>query len=141
PWGASRVAAAPAGPRREGPEGQGGKVGTLAYRSGNKQRSALVWTPPGYAGKGPKYPVLFLRSGDGMRATDWLDLGRAKQILDNLSARDAMEPMVVVIGDGDGPDDDRHLREAVADRYRVHRGPAHQAIAGVAEGGTRAMRA
>lgn len=140
-WSTFLVPGDAAGPLTDVPEGQGGKVGTLTYRSGNKQRSALVWTPPGYAGKGPKYPVLFLRSGDGMRATDWLDLGRAKQILDNLSARDAMEPMVVVIGDGDGPDDDGDLREAVADRYRVHRGPAHQAIAGVVEGGTRALRA
>ncbi|MEQ4724856.1 alpha/beta hydrolase-fold protein [Nonomuraea sp. B19D2] len=123
----------------DAPQGQGGKVETLTYRAKHQERSALVWTPPGYAAKGPKaYPVLFLRSGDGGSATDWLDLGRAKQIFDNLSLEKAMEPMVVVISDGDGLQD---LRKAVADRYRVHRDPAHQAIAGVAEGGTQALRA
>jgi enterochelin esterase-like enzyme len=88
--------------------------------------------------------VLYLRSGDGGSATDWLDLGRAKQIFDNLSARRGMEPMVVVISDGDGSDGDKEvkdLRKAVVDRYRVLRDPAHQAIAGVAEGGTQALRA
>ncbi|TMR13881.1 esterase [Nonomuraea turkmeniaca] len=122
------------------PQGRGGKVETLTYRAEHQERSALVWTPPGYEAKGPQaYPVLFLRSGDGGSATDWLDLGRAKQILDNLSLRKAMEPMVVVISDGNGTNDD--LRKAVAGHYRVHRDPAHQAIAGVAEGGTQALRA
>ncbi|TDD46138.1 esterase [Nonomuraea terrae] len=123
-------------------EGRGGKVETLVYRAEQQERSALVWTPPGYAARGRHaYPVLFLRSGDGVSATDWLDLGRAKQIFDNLTVRKAMEPMVVVISDGSGPGDDKDLRDAVADRYRVHRDPAHQAIAGVAEGGTQALRA
>ncbi|MCK2218470.1 alpha/beta hydrolase-fold protein [Actinomadura sp. ATCC 31491] len=143
----------------DAPEGQGGKVETLTYRSGNEQRTARVWTPPGYRAQGPeRYPVLYLRSGAGVSATDWLDLGRAKQILDNLSLRKAVKPMVVVMGDGTGDaaadaaaggagsgaggdQELPELRKAVADRYRVHRDPAHQAIAGVAEGGTQALRA
>ncbi|XVQ83439.1 alpha/beta hydrolase [Microbispora siamensis] len=129
----------------DAPQGQGGKVETLTYRTGKKERSALVWTPPRYSAKGAKaYPVLFLRSGDGGSATDWLDLGRAKQIFDNLSIQGAMEPMVVVISDGDGPADDKELkdlRKAAADSYHVLRDPAHQAIAGVSDGGTRALRA
>ncbi len=55
-----------------------------------------------------------------------------------------MAPMVVVIGDGDASDDDKELkdlRKAAADKYHVLRDPAHQAIAGVSEGGTRALRA
>jgi enterochelin esterase-like enzyme len=128
----------------DAPQGQGGTVETLTYRTKQEERSALVWTPPQYQAKGPKaYPVLFLRPGDGAEATDWLDLGRAKQIFDNLTARGAMAPMVVVISDG-GPDDDKEfkdLRKAAADRYRVSRDPAHQAIAGVSEGGTQALRA
>ncbi|MEO3876325.1 alpha/beta hydrolase-fold protein [Nonomuraea sp. B12E4] len=129
----------------DAPQGQGGKVETLTYGPKHEERSALVWTPPGYAPKGPKsYPVLYLQSGEGGSATDWLDLGRAKQIFDNLSAQKAMEPMVVVMSHGDGPDEDkeaRDLRNAVGDRYRVLRDPAHQAIAGVAEGGAQALRA
>lgn len=120
------------------PQGQGGTIETLTYRTKDKERSAVVWTPPRRSAKG--LPVLYLRSGDGVTATDWLDLGRARQILDNLSARGAMEPMVVVIGDG--PDDElKDLRKAVGDRYRVRHDPAHQAIAGVTDGGTQAVRA
>jgi enterochelin esterase-like enzyme len=129
----------------DAPEGQGGKVETLTYRTKKTERSALVWTPPGYAAKGGKpYPVLYLQSGTDRSATDWFDLGRAKQIFDNLSAKRAMEPMVVVVGDGRGPDDDKDLkdlRKAAGDAYRVHRGGEHQAIAGVSEGGTQALRA
>ncbi|MGC4879809.1 alpha/beta hydrolase [Micromonospora sp. DT43] len=125
----------------DAPAGTGGKIETLTYRTRNAQRSALVWTPPGYAAKGPKgYPALFLQSGAGAAATDWLDLGRSKQILDNLSAARAISPMVVVLSDAD----DRELtdlRKAVADTYRVLRDPAHQAIAGVADGGAQALRA
>ncbi|MEU7800308.1 alpha/beta hydrolase-fold protein [Micromonospora arborensis] len=134
----------------DAPSGAGGKVETLTYRTRNGDRSALVWTPPGYAAKGPEgpkgpkdYPALFLQSGDGVAATDWLDLGRTKQILDNLSAEGAMKPMVVVISDANGSDDKEltDLRKAVADRYRVLRDPAHQAIAGVSDGATQALGA
>ncbi|TLP63741.1 alpha/beta hydrolase [Microbispora triticiradicis] len=129
----------------DAPEGQGGKVGTLTYRVGKEERSALVWTPPGYPAKGGKpLPVLYLLSGPDRSATDWLDLGRARQILDNLSAGGSIEPMVVVITDGRGPDDDKDLkdlRKAVGDAYRVHDDREHQAIAGVSEGGSQALRA
>ncbi|MBM0275298.1 alpha/beta hydrolase [Micromonospora tarensis] len=126
----------------DAPAGTGGAVETLTYRARDEQRSALVWTPPGYAAKGPKrYPALFLQSGDGTAATDWLDLGRTKQILDNLSAAGAMQPMVVVIANGSDDRELTALRKAVADRYRVLRDPAHQAIAGVADGAARAVRA
>ncbi|MFI7040128.1 alpha/beta hydrolase-fold protein [Microbispora rosea] len=144
----------------DAPQGQGGKVETLTYEVKKKERSALVWTPPGYQAKGPGpkgpgpqgpkgpgpkgYPVLYLQSGDGGSAGDWLDLGRAKQILDNLSIQGSVEPMVVVISDGDGPGGDedlKDLRRAVGDRYDVLRDRAHQAIAGVGDGGTQALRA
>ncbi|TQS21608.1 esterase family protein [Microbispora sp. KK1-11] len=147
-WSTFLVAGDSARLLADAPQGQGGKVETLTYQVKKQERSALVWTPPGYqAGdpKGPKsYPALFLQSGEGQNATDWLDLGRAKQILDNLSAQGSMEPMVVVISGGDGPADDKELkdlRKAAADKYHVLRDPAHQAIAGVSEGGTRALRA
>ncbi|MBD3148050.1 alpha/beta hydrolase [Microbispora bryophytorum] len=147
-WSTFLVAGDSARLLADAPEGQGGKVETLTYEVKKQERSALVWTPPGYQAKGPKgpkgYPVLFLQSSKGQSATDWLDLGRAKQILDNLSAQKAIEPMVVVISDGDGPDGDKDLkdlRKAVGDTYNVLRDPGHQAIAGVSEGGSQALRA
>ncbi|MEU7614302.1 alpha/beta hydrolase-fold protein [Micromonospora sp. NPDC049204] len=128
----------------DAPTGTGGTVETLNYRTRSGQRSALVWTPPGYAAKGPKgYPVLYLQSGDAAKASDWLDLGRSKQILDNLSAAGAIRPMVVVINDANGADgrELKDLRKAVTDSYRVLRDPAHQAIAGVSGGATAAVQA
>ncbi|WP_182888066.1 alpha/beta hydrolase [Microbispora sp. H10885] len=144
-WSTFLVAGDSARLLADAPEGRGGKVGTLTYRAGTQERSALVWTPPGYPAKGGKpLPVLYLLSGPDRSATDWLDLGRARQILDNLSAGGSIEPMVVVIADGRGPDDDKDLkdlRKAVGDAYRVHHDREHQAIAGVSEGGTQALRA
>ncbi|MFG3555763.1 alpha/beta hydrolase-fold protein [Micromonospora sp. NPDC047557] len=126
----------------DAPSGTGGTVGTLTYRVRGEQRSALVWTPPGYAAKKPKgYPTLFLESGDAVAASDWLDLGRTKQILDNLSSAGVMQPMVVVIADSAGDREWKDLRKAVADNYRVLRDPAHQAIAGVSDGGAQALAA
>ncbi|WP_208868183.1 alpha/beta hydrolase-fold protein [Microbispora triticiradicis] len=143
-WSTFLVAGDSARLLADAPEGQGGKVGTLTYRVGKQERSALVWTPPGYPAKGGKpLPVLYLLSGPDRSATDWLDLGRARQILDNLSAGGSIEPMVVVITDGRGPDDDKDLkdlRKAVGDAYRVHHDREHQAIAGVSEGGSQALR-
>ncbi|GII80569.1 hypothetical protein Sru01_55510 [Sphaerisporangium rufum] len=127
----------------DAPDGRRGTVEPLAYRTGKEQRTALVWTPPGYSARGGRpYPVLYLRSGPDRAATDWLDLGRAGQILDNLSAGNAVEPMVVVIADGrDGDPGLADLRKAAGDAYRVHRDREHQAVAGVAEGGSQALRA
>ncbi|WP_433124866.1 alpha/beta hydrolase-fold protein [Micromonospora sp. CA-240977] len=128
----------------DAPPGTGGAIETVNYRTRNGQRSALVWTPPGYAAKGSKgYPVLYLQAGAGAAATDWLDLGRSKQILDNLSAAGAITPMVVVINDANGADGRElaDLRKSVVDSYRVLRDPAHQAIAGVSDGATTAVTA
>ncbi|MEU8216431.1 alpha/beta hydrolase-fold protein [Micromonospora taraxaci] len=126
----------------DAPPGAGGEVGTLTYRTRAGQRSALVWTPPGYAAKGPKgYPALYLQSGGDVATTDWLELGRTRQILDNLSAAGTMRPMVVVITDDSGDKELKDLRKAVADNYRVLRDPAHQAIAGVSDGATVAVKA
>ncbi|MFD0782546.1 alpha/beta hydrolase [Micromonospora azadirachtae] len=126
----------------DAPEGTGGKVEPLTYRTGTGQRSALVWTPPGYVAKGGKgYPVLYLQSGEAEATTDWLDLGRTKQILDNLSAAGAIKPMVVVLNDDDSSNDKelKDLRKAVADSYHVLRDPANQAIAGASDGGSKAL--
>ncbi|GAA0899397.1 hypothetical protein GCM10009557_75260 [Virgisporangium ochraceum] len=122
------------------PDGQGGALDTVTYRAdAGETRSLTVWTPPGYdARRRQPYPVLHLR-GD---RTDWLDLGRAKQLLDNLAARRRTEPMVVVIGDGATADLHRELR--VVDRvvrrgYNVADDPSRRALAGASESGTRVL--
>ena len=127
------------------PDGQGGAMGTVTYQGDPGQtRSANVWTPPGYdAHRREPYPVLYLQQGaDGSRI-DWLDFGRAKQILDNLAVRRRIEPMVVVLGDGSVSDFQRELRtvaRAVRREYNIARDPAHQALAGASAGGTQVLR-
>ncbi|GIF08252.1 alpha/beta hydrolase [Actinoplanes siamensis] len=116
------------------PAGQGGTIATVTHPGG----SAAVWTPPGYdAHRRRPYPVLYLEHEEGGGYTDWLELGRARQILDNLAVQRRTEPMVVVLGDAaDAP-----LARAVQQRYRVARDPAHRAVAGVSAAGVFAVQA
>ena len=65
-----------------------------------KQRRLSVYTPAGYeAGKG-KYPVLYLLHGSGGDEDAWIDLGRTVQIMDNLIAEGKAQPMIVVMPNG-----------------------------------------
>ena len=65
-----------------------------------KQRRLTVYTPAGYEdGKG-KYPVLYLLHGSGGDEDAWSDLGRTAQILDNLIAEGKAKPMIVVMPNG-----------------------------------------
>jgi len=116
------------------PAGQGGAIATVTYPGG----VANVWTPPGYdAQRKRPYPVFHLRAGGSGGHADWAELGRARQILDNLSVQARMEPMVVVMGDSD---ELRHLTRVVQARYNIARDPAHRALAGASSGGVEALR-
>ncbi len=63
-------------------------------------RRITIYTPPGYETSTEKYPVLYLLHGAGGDEEAWLELGRASQILDNLMARGKVEPMIVVMPNG-----------------------------------------
>jgi enterochelin esterase-like enzyme len=121
----------------EVPRGRGGAVKTVNYPSLARKGSAIVWTPPGYdARRVQPYPVLYLLGGSG---ADWSELGRAKQILDNLSVQGRLEPMVVVMGDGNVSDfrgELKRIMEVVRRDFNLAQDPAHQALAGVSTGGT-----
>ncbi|MFI9489861.1 alpha/beta hydrolase-fold protein [Promicromonospora sp. NPDC052451] len=90
----------------DAPAGTGGDLRVMEYPStaaGNPTRSAWVWTPPGYdADREVPYPVLYLQHGSGQSWTDWVEMGRARQILDNLYLDGATVPMVVVMANGNG---------------------------------------
>ncbi|NEE01694.1 alpha/beta hydrolase-fold protein [Phytoactinopolyspora halotolerans] len=124
------------------PDGQGGTVETMTYRSkgARETRSALVWTPPGYdpARKEP-YPVLYLQHGGGQSYRDWVEVGRAQQIFDNLTIRGDMEPMVVVMGNGNVQDFQKELFQnimrAARHEYNISHKPSQQALAGLSMGG------
>lgn len=125
------------------PEGEGGDLEEFTFASsasgGTAQRTALVWTPPGYdADRSQGYPVFFLQHGGGQNYTDWTEVGRAKQILDNHHRDGNLADMVVVMANGNGvnfPNELRNfLRPAVQDAYNVSDLPEHQALAGLSMG-------
>jgi enterochelin esterase-like enzyme len=127
------------------PAGQGGRIEPLTYQTGiGREGSATVWTPPGYnSRRGKPYPVLYLQNGDGGGHTDWVELGRAKQILDNLSIRGDMEPMVVVMSDGNAADYRKELAavmHAARRGFNISRDPARQALAALSNGASQALR-
>lgn len=128
------------------PAGQGGALEVLTYDSSvaGQERSAYVWTPPGYdADRAEPYPLFVLNHGGGQSWTDWVEVGRARQILDNLSLDGSLVPMVVVMPNGNVGDYPRELREnvvpATEERYNVSANPAKRALAGLSAGGARTV--
>lgn len=140
-WSTFLVPGGAAGLITDVPAGQGGALGAVSYQAGPRQtRTVTVWTPPGYdARRRDPYPVLYVQQGADDRRSDWLDLGRAKQILDNLALRRRIEPMVVVFADGGGADPHRDL-QAVARGHHIAQDPARRAIVGASAGGTEVLR-
>ena len=63
-------------------------------------RRMFVYTPPGYATSGKRYPVLYLLHGAGGDEDAWSNMGRACQILDNLIEQGKAVPMLVVMPNG-----------------------------------------
>lgn len=131
----------------------GGTVAELTYPSAvtREERSALVWTPPGYQtdpglpgrghGHGPAaraLPVLYLLADEGQSSREWAELGRVPQILDNLVATGELEPMIVVMADVNVADPRRELvgslAPAVRHEYRVASDARRQAVAGIGTG-------
>jgi enterochelin esterase-like enzyme len=124
----------------------GGTVEELSYPSAAaaEGRTALVWTPPGYdSARAEAYPVLYLLSSAGQTAREWLELGRAKQILDNLVAGRDAKPMVVVMADANSADPRAELLNAIVPAaragYHISSRPRSQALAGVGTGAEQAI--
>lgn len=64
------------------------------------KRWMQVYTPPGYS-KDKKYPVLYLLHGiGGNEREEWAKGGVANVVLDNLIAEKKIEPMIVVLPNG-----------------------------------------
>jgi enterochelin esterase-like enzyme len=127
-----------------------GKVAPLTYASAvtGTHRTATVWTPPGHGRTGAPLPTFYLVHGGGGDYLDWVEPGRAPVILDNLFAAGRLQPMVVVMPDGNVPGSTGlpqqdtfpaevldNLVPAVERAYRVSRSPRHRALAGLSLGG------
>lgn len=79
-----------------------GTVTSVWYTSAelNASRRMQIYTPPGYEKSGKKYPVMYLLHGGGGDEECWLSRGRANFIMDNLIAAGKVEPMIVVMTNG-----------------------------------------
>ena len=79
-----------------------GSLAKVWYHSDtlNADRRATVYTPAGYESSNIRYPVLYLLHGMGGDENAWTELGRASQILDNMIANGDVEPMIVVMPNG-----------------------------------------
>jgi len=81
-----------------------GNLEQVWYYSGTDDmtRRMFVYTPYGYDRNDKKktYPVLYLLHGGGGDEEAWSDLGRTRQILDNLIAAGEAVPMLVVMPNG-----------------------------------------
>jgi enterochelin esterase-like enzyme len=147
-----------------------GEVRTLLYKSKSNGvvRELTVYLPPGYdENSNKRYPVLYLLHGFANDHHSWHRYGRANDILDNLLAKKAIEPFIVVMplgyggayinGDGTGiapanagrmgGDGDLYQRDIVEDiipmidkKYRTIADRKHRAIFGFSMGGGQAGR-
>lgn len=147
--------------------------GSLTHRwyksnSLKMNRRINIYTPPGYENSGEKYPVLYLLHGYGGDEDEWVNFGRATQILDNLISQGKAKPMIIVMPNGHtameaapgessmgfykpGRDKDRadvqgafvagfkEIIDFVESNYRVIPDKAHRAIAGLSMGGGHAI--
>jgi enterochelin esterase-like enzyme len=130
-----------------------GAWATVRYYSKltHTERQMQVYTPPGYDGDRRKYPVLYLMHGGGGNDTDWIVNMRANYIMDNLFAKHAAKPMIVVMPDGNVtssfdinysvPQDVfpeellGSIVPTIERNYRVAHGQANRALAGLSLGG------
>jgi len=82
-----------------------GEIRTLLYKSKSNDvvRELNVYLPPGYdASARQRYPVLYLLHGFANDHHSWHRYGRANDILDNLLAKKAIKPFIVVMPLGYG---------------------------------------
>jgi enterochelin esterase-like enzyme len=126
-------------------------------------RRIAIYTPPGYESGRSSYPVLYLLHGAGGDEEAWIELGRVSQIMDNLIAQGKVEPMIVVMPNGNvsqqaapgegirgyykpqfmeqGTMDGSYegafmdIVNFVEDSYRVKAKKSHRAVAGLSMGG------
>jgi enterochelin esterase family protein len=106
-----------------------GTVSAVWYPSPSlkKTRRMHVYTPPGYESGRNRYPVLYLLHGAGGDEAEWLNSGRTAQILDNLIARGAVRPMIVVMPNGHAGQEAAPDHVTVADPIQTSQGASRAA--------------
>lgn len=119
----------------------------------NKFQKVYIYVPPSYEQAVDKhYPVLYLRHGGGGNETSWYNEGAAGIIMDNLLAEGKVNPMIIVMTNGNvekgmpGGYNNEALQvgadELLTDvlpviekNYRIYTDQQHRAVAGLSMGG------
>ncbi len=134
-----------------------GRVSMVSYGSAILKGSQrlCIYTPPGYEEGEGRYPVLYLLHSEGGDENEWITLGDANLIIDNLIAQKEAEPMVVVMPNGNAnqkmsvmPAEElfpkclvKEILPYVKKHYRVEDKMESRAIAGLSMGGGQTMTA
>lgn len=134
-----------------------GALARVTYKSAslNQFRRMHVYTPPGYETSTASYPVFYLLHGAGDSDDAWTSVGRANVILDSLIASGKAVPMIVVMPAGhirggaagmmatqDVVNDImRDIKPYIESHYRVKKGRATTAMAGLSMGGHQTLNA
>lgn len=141
----------PDGYDQERPDTAKGRVTEITYHSEatHSDRTALVYTPPGYSGQ-QKYAVCYILHGIGGDSGNWMAGwgGRANVMMDNLIADGKIQPMVIVSpntnAEGEGVWDGyenftkdliENLVPYMEQNFSLYTDSAHRAIAGFSMGG------
>ncbi|WP_127124560.1 alpha/beta hydrolase-fold protein [Pseudoflavitalea rhizosphaerae] len=122
----------------------------------NSWRRCYIYTPPGYDKSPELYPALYLLHGGGEDERGWASQGRTDLIMDNLIAAGKAKPMLVVMMDGNmgaggGFTEqvlrafENELKQAVIpfveNNFRIAKGSANRALAGLSMGGIQTLYA
>lgn len=125
----------------------------------NSWRQFYIYTPPDYdSAVNTSYPVLYILHGGGEDETGWATQGKTDLILDNLIAAGKAKPMLIVMMDGNMSSGgiagfgekslqlfEKELKEAVMPfvekNYRIAKGSANTALAGLSLGGLQTLYA
>ncbi len=124
--------------------------GTIQYQmypssTLGRTRQMLVYTPPGFkAGGKTKYPVLYLIHGGSDTEETWTRVGKANLIADNLMAKGAAVPMIIVMPYGNVRPNSMadFTKDVIKDiipfmeaNYPVFKDSQNRAVAGFSVGG------
>ena len=134
-----------------------GALARVTYKSTSlgQFRRMHVYTPPGYENGTTSYPVFYLLHGAGDSDDAWTSVGRANFILDSLIASGKAVPMIVVMPAGhirggapgmQGTQDVvndimKDIKPYIESHYRVKKGRASTAMAGLSMGGHQTLNA
>ena len=113
-----------------------------------------VYLPDGFDTSNEKYPIVYLLNGFTGDETNWTRIGHLRDIADELIKGKQIEPMVIVMPDGDDrlymnkddgtyPYEDMFIKELmpfVEKEYRVKSEKKYRGISGLSMGGAGSLR-